>query len=273
MSSPLHFDKMHGLGNDFVVLDGLAHPEVSGLNLAELASRLCHRRLSVGADGLIAVLPADGFDCRMRIFNTDGSEAQMCGNGIRCVARLLWDRRHISRPQARIITLAGERTVDITLKDNAFESATVDMGIPRLHQPLTAEVKVNGTDYEVTPPSLGNPHGVVFVDDVNNFEVGTVGPALENCALFPEGANIEFATPVPALHAIIVRTWERGVGETLACGTGACAAAAAALASGRMELPVTIMQPGGSLKIALGEASHLMMSGPAVFAYSGTVNI
>lgn len=271
----LPFDKMHGLGNDFVVLDGLTHPQVAELNLSELAARLCNRRLSVGADGLIAALPAeqDGYSCRMRIFNADGSEAQMCGNGIRCLARLLWERGHIATPMANILTSAGERRVEITLKGRTFEAATVDMGIPRLREPLTAKVEVEGESFEITPLSVGNPHGVIFVNDVNDVPVEKLGPAIENCALFPEGANIEFAAPVPALRIITVRTWERGVGETPACGTGACAVAAAALAYKNMELPVTVMLRGGALKIDLSESSHLMMTGPAVFSYSGLVEL
>ncbi len=275
------FVKMHGAGNDFVVIDffDVALQNVN-IDFAAAAEAMCRRCFSIGADGLIAVVPEEGADCRMRIFNADGSEAQMCGNGIRCVARLLYERGYMKDTAvARIATLAGLRTVQVnTGTDGEFLSATVDMGTPEFDAPkipavgvgrlIDTEVMVGDETYTLTAVSMGNPHGVVFVEDVDKFPVEIVGRRLELCALWPEHANIEFAQLCPDSH-VRVRVWERGVGETLACGTGACAVAAAAIASGRGTAPLDIELPGGVLNIAVDACGHLLMTGPAEHAFRG----
>lgn len=281
--SAIPFVKMHGTGNDFVVLDFF--DDASGVDvciLPELARRMCRRRFSVGADGMIAVLPEAGFDARMRIFNADGSEAQMCGNGIRCVARLLHERGRLRDNVARIATAAGLRTVRVSVDNNgAFATATVDMGAPEFEARMipanasgtivNAEVSACGDVYTLTAVSMGNPHGVVFVDDVGSYPVAASGSALENCPLWVEKANIEFAEVRP--DSIRMRTWERGVGETLACGTGACAVAAAAMASGRGEAPFAMDLDGGRLRIDVDADGHLLLTGAAEHVYDGVFEL
>lgn len=277
--SRIPFKKMQGAGNDFVVLDFFGS-ELAAENpdLSSLALLMCPRNFSVGADGLLAVLPEKGADCRMKIFNADGSEAQMCGNGIRCVARLLYENGYISGKEARIATASGLRTVRIaSTPAGEFISATVDMGIPQMDAPLIPAagsgqlidipVSVDAGVFSVTAVSTGNPHGVVFVDDVESFPVAEAGAQLERCALWPQKANIDFAEIRPG--SIRVRVWERGVGETLACGTGACAVAAAAIASGRGKAPFAIELSGGRLHIDCDSNGHLQMTGPAMHVFDG----
>ncbi|MBP3536677.1 MAG: diaminopimelate epimerase [Muribaculaceae bacterium] len=281
--SAIPFVKMHGTGNDFVVLDFFGDAAAVDVSmLPELARRMCRRRFSVGADGLIAVLPEAGFDARMRIFNADGSEAQMCGNGIRCVARLLHERGRLHGNVARIATAAGLRYVQVTVDaDGVFATATVDMGAPEFEARMipanasgtvvNAEVSAGGDVYTLTAVSMGNPHGVVFVDDVEDYPVAASGSALENCPLWVEKANIEFAEIRPG--SIRMRTWERGVGETLACGTGACAVAAAAIAGRRGVAPFVMDLDGGRLCIDVGADGHLLLTGAAEHVFDGVFEL
>lgn len=279
------FIKMHGIGNDFVVLDCLAEPWLdAGIgDFGAFARRVCRRAFSVGADGLLVLLRADDADCRMRIFNADGSEAGMCGNGIRCVARLLFGR-HVNRRELTIRTASGLRTVLVNTDGNgAFVSATVDMGVPEFDpsrvpvesgSPLVdAPLDLGGCAYRLTAVSMGNPHGVIFVGDIAAVPFVEHGPFLERHRMWPEGANIEFACIRPGTSVIDVRTWERGVGETLACGTGACAVAAAAVATRRLEYPVDIALCGGTLHIGVSSDGHILMTGPAEIVFDGLLDI
>lgn len=273
------FVKMHGLGNDFVYVDCFGRQLD---NLSELAVEMSRRHTGIGSDGIIAILPSDKADCRMRIFNSDGSEAQMCGNGIRCVAKYVYDNKIVHKPTLTIETLSGLKTVDVhTGIDGLTDTVTVDMGAPATK---AAEVPVlfdgevmtespvatSHGEVKVTAVSMGNPHGVVFVDNFNDDIVTELGPELETHSMWPEKANIEFVR-VDDIHSLSMRAWERGAGETMACGTGACASAAAAVATGRAEWPITVRLIGGNLHIDIDRATgHILMTGPAVTVYSGT---
>lgn len=274
------FAKMHGLGNNFVYVDCFNR---NVPHLAELAVEMSRRHTGVGTDGIIAILPptTPGADCRMRIFNADGSEARMCGNGIRCVAKYIFDNRIVNKPTLAIETLSGIRTVEIHPGiDGLTETVTVDMGLPvtdtrkipvtfdadeMIEQPVTAA----GQTVALTAVSTGNPHGVVFVDNFDNSTIATLGPTLETHPIWPDNANIEFVK-VHSPHSLSMRAWERGAGETMACGTGACAAAHAAVITGRAQWPVSVNLIGGHLDIDRDPATgHILMTGPAVTILSG----
>lgn len=274
------FAKMHGLGNNFVYVDCM-HTDIP--DLPRLAVEMSRRHTGVGTDGIIAILPPSDprADCRMRIFNADGSEAQMCGNGIRCVAKYIFDNHIVDKRTLAIDTLSGIRTVEIHPGiDGLTETVTVDMGAPvmdpaaipvrfdgkaMIEQPVSAA----GRTIALTAVSTGNPHGVVFVDNFDNATIATLGPALETHPVWPENANIEFVK-VDSPHNLSMRAWERGAGETMACGTGACAAAHAAVTTGRAQWPVTINLIGGHLDIDCDPATgHILMTGPAVTVLSG----
>lgn len=272
------FVKMHGLGNDFVYVDCM---ERALDNLPELALEMSRRHTGIGSDGIIAILPSEKADCRMRIFNADGSEAQMCGNGIRCVAKYIFDNKIVQKNALTIETLSGIKTVEIhTGIDGLTDTVTVDMGAPNTiaaevpvrydgKEMTEAPVHTSKGDVKVTAVSMGNPHGVVFVDNFNDDIVTTLGPELETHEIWPEKANIEFVR-VDSPDSLSMRAWERGAGETMACGTGACAAAAAAVATGRANWPLTVRLIGGNLNIDLDPTNgHILMTGPAVTVYSG----
>lgn len=275
----IKFVKMHGLGNDFIYVDCMERPLD---NLPQLAVSMSRRHVGVGADGIIAILPSTVADCRMRIFNADGSEAQMCGNGIRCVAKYIYDNKIVNKNHITVETLSGIKTVEIhTGIDGMTDTVTVDMGLP-ITSPASIPVRFDGAimteepvklasgEVKVTAISMGNPHGVVFVDNFNDNIVENLGPELENHEIWPEKANIEFVR-VDSSDTLSMRAWERGAGETMACGTGACAAAAAAVATGRAKWPLTIRLIGGNLNIDIDKKTgHIMMTGPAVTVFSGT---
>lgn len=272
------FTKMHGLGNKFVYVDCM-HRTLG--NLSELAVEMSRRHTGMDTDGIIAILPSETADVRMRIFNADGTEAQMCGNGIRCVAKYIYDNGIVRKPSITVETLSGIRRIEVHVgTDGLTETVTVDMGAPIMRpadipvlfdgpQMLEQPVMVNGREVAVTAVSTGNPHGVVFVDTFDGDPVSTLGPALECHPVWPEKANIEFVR-VDDAHNLSMRAWERGAGETMACGTGACAAAAAAVATGRAQWPVTVSLIGGNLFIDCDADGHMQMTGPAVTVYSGT---
>ncbi|HET6350901.1 MAG TPA: diaminopimelate epimerase [Coriobacteriia bacterium] len=285
----LNFTKMHGLGNDFVVIDDLSFD----LDFSEEAVIwLCDRHFGIGADGLMLVRPATLSDADFAWWfrNADGSVAEMCGNGIRCFAKYLVDRGLVAADQdvVRVETLIGVLTIQVTRDyDGTLAFATVDMGEPTLSPaaiptamrcgtnedmvvacPLETEV---GT-FDVTPVSMGNPHCVIFVDDVDDAPVHTVGPIIETHPAFPNKTNVEFAQVV-ADDLIRLRVWERGCGETLACGTGACATTVAAALTCRIGREATVELPGGDLQIRWAEDNHVYMTGPAAESFSGTVTI
>ncbi|MFA5843558.1 MAG: diaminopimelate epimerase [Coriobacteriia bacterium] len=266
----LRFTKMHGLGNDFIVIEDLR----AEIDLdPEAAVWLCDRNFGVGADGVILVRPAAGEDADFSwvFFNADGTQPESCGNGIRCFARFVSDEGLVpaGRDTLTIETLGGPRSVSIVREPTGvFAAATVDMGEPVPGDPLESDVA--GT--RVTSVSMGNPHAVIFVDDVDTAPVETVGPVVETDPAFPRRTNVEFAHVVSS-DRIRLRVWERGVGETLACGTGACAALVAAALAGLTGREATIELPGGDLVVRWGDDGHVLMTGPATTVFEGLVTV
>jgi diaminopimelate epimerase len=280
----MRFTKMHGLGNDYVYLDGIGQ-DLSACDLPQLSRVLSDRHFGVGGDGIILILPSDVADFRMRIFNPDGSEAEMCGNGVRCFAKYVYDHGLTDKLGLAIETGAGMIRPALFLGPSGrVEKARVDMGPPRLARrdiPMTGEpadqpavnkvLAVAGEALAVTCVSMGNPHCVVFVDDVAQFPVAQVGPAIENHPAFPRRTNVEFAA-VEGPELIRMRVWERGAGETLACGTGACATLVAASLTGRAGRMATVRLIGGDLEIEWADDDHVCMTGPATEVFSGELS-
>ncbi|MGV6807037.1 MAG: diaminopimelate epimerase [bacterium] len=274
----LRFTKMHGLGNDFVVIDAVSQQ----FNMtAERARRLGDRRFGIGCDQILLVEPppSPGIDFSYRIFNQDGTEVEQCGNGARCFARFVRDRRLTGKSVIRVHTRGG----DITLRVQPDNQVVVNMGAPRLDpqdipaafpsRQLLYPVEVAGQSIELSSVSMGNPHGVIIVDDVESAPVETLGPALEEHPVFPQRANIGFMEIV-SRSEINLRVFERGAGETLACGTGACAAVVAGRIQDLLDSEVNVNLPGGSLQIQWsGEGEDVMMTGPATTVYQGRIKI
>ena len=272
---------MHGLGNDFVVVNGFS--ETLPADLPALAKKLCHRQFGVGADGLILLLPSQQANLRMRIFNADGSEPEMCGNGIRCVAKLAHQIGLVEADRLTVETLAGVMRPELIFQEGQVSAVKVDMGEPHLAPAeipalldgariVARNISLDGQEIAVTAVSMGNPHCIVFVDDTEAAPVCTWGPQLENHPAFPAKTNVEFIQ-VLNRHEARMRVWERGVGETLACGTGACAAAVACVLNGLTEREMTIHLPGGDLVLQWAENNHLLMTGPAEKVFAGEILI
>lgn len=274
----LAFTKMHGIGNDFIVIDCRDRAISDQLSaISELSRRLCDRRFGIGADQILLLHNSEKADFMMRIFNADGSEVEMCGNGIRCFAKYIWDRNLASKPVLEIETAAG-----IIRPEQAGEMVRVDMGLPELEGPkipvnLEGLIKnypldIEDRTFNITCVSMGNPHAVIVVDDVAAFDVKRYGSQIETHALFPKKVNVEFIE-ILDIETIKMRVWERGSGETLACGTGASAAAVAANLNEIAEKKVTIKLPGGDLLIELRDNGHVYMTGPAEEVFEGTINL
>jgi diaminopimelate epimerase len=273
----MKFTKMHGIGNDYIYVNGFEeHIEQP----AEVARAVSDRHFGIGSDGLILILPSSHADFRMRMFNADGSEAQMCGNGIRCLAKYVYDRGMTQKTTMQVETLAGVLALQLFLSHGVVERVRVKMGEPRLERPqipmrgpagrvLREPLIVDGTTFEVTAVSMGNPHCVVFVDDPQTFDVASWGPRFEHHPAFPEGVNTEFVQ-VLDVQTFSMRVWERGSGETLACGTGASAVAVACHLTGRTGRRVTGHLRGGSLELEWnGTDNQVYMTGPAVEVFNG----
>jgi diaminopimelate epimerase len=277
----VEFFKYHGTGNDFVIFDGRAEgPFLPARRIVEI----CDRHTGVGGDGVIfACRPAGGADAAMRIFNADGSEAEMCGNGIRCLAKFLYEKLDLRKEGMLIETGAGVRDLRLSLNGSGVSGVEVDMGLPELvaddlpepHDPSRpGEVNIrteDGDELRAFCLSMGNPHCVIFVTDAAEAPVDRLGPALERHPLFPARINVGFAQIID-VHRMVLRVWERGVGETMACGTGACAATAAAVHGGRCVSPVKVQLPGGTLDISVDSGGHLLMAGPAVEVFRGELS-
>lgn len=267
--------KMHGLGNDFICLDHFLFPP--DMDYSETARKLCHRQLGVGGDGLIAVLPSATADARMRIYNSDGSEAEMCGNGIRCFAKFVYDVGYVRKDLMAIETLAGVLSIKLEIIEGEVGQITVDMGEPCLDPtkiPVLAggdmavqqKLEVDSKKFNFTAVSMGNPHCVIFVKDFDSLKWQNLGPEIEVLPLFPKKTNVEFVR-VDGYHEITMNVWERGVGPTLACGTGACASVVAGVLEGRINRQVSVHLPGGDLQIEWREDNHVYMSGPATYVF------
>ncbi len=279
---PLPFTKMHGCANDYVVVDAVHHPVPDP---EALALAVCDRRRGVGADGLLLALPSQTADLRMRMFNVDGSEAEMCGNGIRCLVKFAIERELLSPDPVGVIeTKAGAMGYEVASTpeggDPRIDAVTIRMGVPRLErtdipmegpsgQVISETLELgDGERLSVTAVSMGNPHAVTWVDDVEALELGRLGPRVEHHVAFPRRTNTEFVEVISP-REVRQRTWERGCGETLACGTGACAVVVAGVLTGRTEREVLVHLRGGDLEIAWEEGGGVRMTGPAVEVFQG----
>ena len=259
----MHFTKMHGLGNDYLYVYGDA-PE----NVAELSVQLSDRHFGAGSDGMIYICPSSVADFKMRIFNADGSEAKMCGNGIRCVGKYVYDKGYTNKLHLRIETLSGIRTLNLQVTDGKVDNVTVDMGKAAVQEDM--RLLVDGAESVCTPVTVGNPHAVLFVNDMDKAPLTTLAPKLERHTAFPDGVNVEFVQMLEN-NELRMRVWERGSGVTMACGTGACASVMAAIRKNycRYDTPVEVHLDGGTLVIQIASDNTVTMTGPAEIVYEG----
>jgi len=275
----IKFTKMHGIGNDYIYINCF---EQAVENPNELARKMSPRRFSVGGDGVILICPSDVADAKMRMFNLDGSEGKMCGNGVRCVGKYIYDNDIAHKDVVTVETLSGIKTLAIKDEGGKAKTITVDMGTPRF-SPSEIPVLLNGNDeivdrsidvsdqeYSITAVSMGNPHAVVFCDDIDSLNLAKIGPDFEHHAIFPEQVNTEFIRVIDKNH-LQMRVWERGSGETLACGTGACAAVVAAVKNGYCKQgdEVTVSLLGGDLHITYCLDGRVLMRGGAETVFDG----
>ena len=277
----MKFTKMQGIGNDYVYINAIEENIDDG---SELAKRLSNRNYGIGSDGLILIKASDKADFYMDMYNADGSKGKMCGNGIRCVGKYVYDKGLTDKQEIKVETGAGVRDLKLYLKDGVVSSVKVDMGRPITNPkeiPVLIDEKeiigrpfeVGGHKFNMTCVSFGNPHAVVFVDDVSQVKVEEIGLLFENHEVFPDRVNTEFVT-VEDRDTISMRVWERGSGETLACGTGACASAYACIRNGKTNNKVTVKLLGGELIIEYDEDADLVyMTGPAVTVFEGEINL
>ena len=277
----MHFTKMHGAGNDYVYVNCFA--EKAPADIAETARRVSDRHFGIGGDGLVLICPSERADARMRMFNADGSESEMCGNASRCVAKYLYDHGIAKKEELRLETGRGILTLRVELEKGKVERVRVNMAAPILKSseipttlpgdpPVRAPLEVAGRKLEVTCVSMGNPHCITFVDEITDEWVLGVGPKIEVHPAFPRKINAEFVQVISP-REIRMRVWERGSGETLACGTGACASAVAAVLNGLCERKVLCHLPGGDLTLEWSESEGVVyMTGPATEVFSGVWN-
>lgn len=277
----MKFTKMQGLGNDYVYVNCFKETIE---NPPEMAKKVSNRNFGIGSDGLIMINPSDVADFEMEMYNADGSRSEMCGNGIRCVGKYVYDYGLTEKEHISVETLAGIKYLDLTVEDGKVKLVKVDMGSPELvpeNIPIVADgnrvidepINVNGTEYRMTGVSMGNPHAVVYVEDVKGLDIETIGPAFENHERFPNRVNTEFVK-VLERNTVEMRVWERGSGETMACGTGACAVAVACILNGFTEDKVTVKLLGGDLQIEWDkEADKIYMTGPAEVSFDGEINL
>jgi diaminopimelate epimerase len=271
----MQFWKMHGLGNDFIVVDN-RNGQIRDADAAGLAQQLCERHKSIGADGLLLLANSAEADLQMRIFNADGSEAEMCGNGVRCFAKYCYENGILKKKALAVETSAGVKNVWLAVQNDTVAVVKVDMGTPEWDRSripmqgqgtyINQDLRVDEETYKVTCLSMGNPHCVIFVENVDEFPVEYVGPIIENHEAFPKRTNVEF-TQVSSKNELKVRVWERGCGETMACGTGACASAVVANRLGKVSGKVKVHLRGGNLLLEIGE--RVFMTGPAEKVFEG----
>lgn len=276
------FTKVHGLGNDFIIVNagiGKGFPD----DWSTLAREMCHRNFGIGADGVVVLLDSGQADVRMRIINSDGSEAEMCGNAIRCVAKYLYERGIVRKDEIKVETLAGIMVPQLIHKDGIVEAIRVDMGVARLEREqipmvgpagsVVAEpLEINGITFNITAVSMGNPHCVIFVPDLTVVNLQELGSLIEHHPVFPRKTNVEFVQ-VLSPKEVRMAVWERGAGATMACGTGACAVAVAAVLNGFTERAVTVHLPGGSLFIEWADNGSVFMTGPATEVFNGEYTV
>ncbi|KHO62622.1 diaminopimelate epimerase [Thermoanaerobacter sp. YS13] len=274
----MKFTKMHGLGNDFIVIEALENVDYS-----ELAIKLCDRHFGIGADGLLVVEPSGIADIRMRIFNADGSEAEMCGNGSRCFAKYVYERGIVKKEKMAVETLAGVIMPEVFVENGKVESVKVYMGNPIFEAskiPVKSDkqkfinepVKIEGKVYKLTSLRVGVPHTIVFVESLDENMIKELGPKIEKSSLFPQGTNVDFVK-VEDKENISVRTWERGVGLTLACGSGACASAVASAVLGKTERNVNVHFKAGKLLVEWLEDNSIYLSGSVEEVFRGEIEL
>lgn len=277
-----NFTKMHGAGNDYIYVNCF---EEKLENINETAKAVSDRHFGIGSDGLVLICPSDKADFRMDMYNSDGTQAEMCGNATRCVGKYVHDKGLTDKTEITLETLAGIKVLKLNLDDNGeVETVEVNMGSPELapkNIPISSDldrfiqepVTVDGREYLVTGVSMGNPHAVTFIDDTDGLEIEKIGPRFENHPLFPKRINTEFAQIVNR-KTIKMRVWERGAGETLACGTGACATLAAANLSDLTDAEADLVLLGGTLHIRWDrEENNIYMTGPARFVFDGVITV
>lgn len=277
----MKFTKMQGCGNDYIYVDCTKNLID---NIRETAIKVSDRHFGIGSDGLILIRPSDKADFMMDMYNNDGSSGKMCGNGIRCVAKYVYDKGLTNKTSLKIETLSGIKDLELTVENGKVKSVTVDMGSPVVKadaipvvfpkdQLINEPVEIGGRTYNITCVSMGNPHAVVFVDDVDKLKLDIIGPMFENHPMFPERVNTEFIHVLDRKH-IKMRVWERGSGETLACGTGACASVVACILNGLTDHEVNVTLLGGELMIKYDESSNrVYMTGPAVTVFEGEIDL
>lgn len=259
----MKFTKMHGLGNDYLYVYGEA-PD----NVAELSQKMSERHFGAGSDGMIYISKSGIADFKMRIFNADGSEAKMCGNGIRCVGKFVYDKGYTDKKFLSIETLSGIKYLTLQVVNGKVKTVTVDMGKAETKPPM--KLTVDGETVSLIPVSVGNPHAVIFVDDIETAPLTTLGPKIEHHPEFPDGVNVEFVE-VLGTDKLRMRVWERGSGVTMACGTGACASVMAAIVTKRCNYDetVSVVLDGGTLKIEIESDNTVKMTGPTETVYEG----
>jgi len=273
----MRFTKMHGAGNDYIYVDAST---IDVPDPSSLAKQISDRHFGVGSDGLVLIMPSQVADFRMRMFNADGSESEMCGNASRCIGKFVFDKGLTTKTTVMLETGGGIRELKLSLLDGKVDSVCVDMGKPILdpasipvsvygEQAVYVPVTVDGVVYEVTCVSMGNPHAVLFTTGIDDLDLTQLGPKFEHNVLFPNRVNTEFVEVIASDH-VKMRVWERGAGETMACGTGACAVLVAGVMRGLLKTKVTVDLPGGSLIIEWKQDNqHVYLTGEAAFVYEG----
>ncbi|MCI9125698.1 MAG: diaminopimelate epimerase [Eubacterium sp.] len=277
----MEFTKMEGCGNDYVYVNGFTNNIENPNKLSEFVS---NRNFGIGSDGLIMVNPSDKADFRMNMYNADGSEGKMCGNGIRCVAKYVYDNKMTDKTTITVETLSGIKTLVLNVEDDKVKTVRVDMGTPILEAkevPVISDKKqvvdepiiIDNKEYKITCVSMGNPHAITFIDDTDSLDIESIGPKFEKNQIFPDRINTEFIQIVDR-NTIKMRVWERGSGETLACGTGACASVVACVLNNLTENKVTVKLLGGDLFIEYNrEENTVYMTGPARVSFVGNIDI
>ena len=277
----MKFTKMHGIGNDYVYVncfkETVEHP-------SEAAIKVSDRHFGIGSDGLILIKPSEVADGKMEMYNADGSQGAMCGNGIRCVAKYMYDYGITDKTSISVETKSGIKYLDLTIRDGKVDTVKVNMGTPILkaadipvrsekEQVINEPVMVDGKEWKITCVSMGNPHAITYIDDVKNLEIEKIGPKFENHEIFPDRVNTEFVHVIDR-NTVEMRVWERGSGETLACGTGACAVAVSSILNGLTEEEVTVKLLGGDLKIFWDRTENkVYMTGSATTVFDGEIDL
>ena len=277
----MKFTKMHGIGNDYVYVNCFKETVE---NPSEVAVKVSDRHFGIGSDGLILIKPSEVADGKMEMYNADGSQGAMCGNGIRCVAKYMYDYGITDKTSISVETKSGIKYLDLTLKDGKVDTVKVNMGMPILkaaeipvrfekERVINEPVLVDGTEWRITCVSMGNPHAITYIDDVKGLEIEKIGPKFENHEMFPDRVNTEFVHVIDR-KTVEMRVWERGSGETLACGTGACAVAVSSILNGLTEDEVTVKLLGGDLKIFWDQKENTVyMTGSATTVFDGEIDI